>query len=43
MKELISRYKYFLIVPIVVIVFFTLLLFLLSGGPQIGGFVYQIH
>ena len=43
MKDFVWRYKYFLLAPIVVILFMTLLLLLLSGGPQVGGFVYQLH
>ena len=43
MKELLWRYKYQLLVPFVAIVFLTLLLLLLSGGPQSGGFIYQLH
>ena len=43
MKDLLSRYKYFLLVPLVIIVVMTLLLLSLSGGPQLGGFVYQLQ
>jgi hypothetical protein len=43
MKDLILRYKYLLLVPIVIIVVMTLLLLAMSGGPQVGGFVYQLH
>jgi len=43
MKELLWRYRYLFVVPIVVIVFFTLLLLVLSDGPQSGGFIYQLH
>jgi len=43
MKDFVLRHKYLLLVPIVVIVVMTLLLLALTGGPQIGGFVYQLH
>jgi len=43
MKDLVLRYKYLLLVPTVIIVVMTLLLFAMSGGPQVGGFVYQLQ
>jgi hypothetical protein len=43
MKTFFLRYKYLLLVPIVIIVVMTLLLLAMSGGPQVGGFVYQLQ
>ena len=43
MKEFLTRYKYFLLVPVVIFVVMTLALLFLSSGPQTGGFVYQLH
>lgn len=43
MRDFVWRYKYLLLVPVVVIVFMTLLLLSFSGGPQVGGFMYQLH
>lgn len=43
MRKFLTRPLYLLLVPIVVIVFVTVLLFLLSDGPQGGAFIYQLH
>ena len=43
MKTFLSRNKYALLVPVLVIAFFALLLIFLSSGPQAGAFKYQLH
>ena len=44
MKRLLWRFRYVLLVNLVVIAFLTLLLLLLSGGgSQAGGFIYQLR
>jgi len=42
LKNFFSRYKYYILTAIVVFVILTLLLIVFSGGPQKGGFNYQI-
>jgi len=41
-KNFISRYKYYLLTALIIFVILTALLILFSGGPQKGGFNYQI-
>lgn len=43
MKNLLWRYRYAFLVSVVVVLVATLLLLGLSGGPQTGGFIYQLH
>ena len=42
MTELLWRYRY-LLVPLGIVLFLTLLLLRLSNGPQSGGFIYQLR
>ena len=41
-KEFIKKYKYFIFIPFVILVLATILLIVLSLGPQKGAFVYQV-
>ena len=41
-KNFIKKYKYTILVPMVIIALLTIVLIILSGGPQEGAFVYQV-
>ena len=43
MKAFLRKYAWFIIVPLVLFVLATAILIVLSGGPQRGPFIYQIH
>jgi hypothetical protein len=42
MKNFIKRYKYVILIPFIIVILITIILILLSGGPQKGAFVYQV-
>jgi len=41
-KNFITRYKYYIIVALIILVVLTLFLIFISEGPQEGAFKYQI-
>lgn len=43
MKRFILKYKWYLLVPLILFALTTALLIMLSSGPQSGPFIYQIH
>jgi len=42
MKAFLARYKFYILAALIAFVLLTLFLILTSGGPQSGGFKYQI-
>jgi uncharacterized membrane protein len=42
MKDFFKKYKYTILLPFIILVLITIVLILLSGGPQKGAFVYQV-
>jgi len=42
-KEHLRRYKYYFLVPFCLIILIAALLMILSGGPQLTPFIYQVR
>jgi len=42
MINFIKKYKYVILIPFILVVIITIILILLSGGPQKGAFNYQV-
>lgn len=41
-RRFLKEYKYFILIPFLLIALTALVLVLVSGGPQKGAFIYQI-
>lgn len=41
-KDFIKKYKYSVLLPFIILVVLTIILIILSGGPQKGAFIYQV-